>query len=620
MLGDEAALDPLKSMIIERTQGNPFFMEEMVQVLFDQGVLVRNGVVSLAKPLTSIQIPSTVKGILAARIDKLGAADKDLLQSLAVIGKEFPLGLVRRVVGKPDDELAPMLSNLQIAEFIYEQPAFPENEYTFKHALTQEVAYDSVLMERRRTIHERAANSLEEIFAATLDDHVAELAHHYSRSANASKAIEYLRRAAEQAGARSAYNDAIGYAREALRLIDTTPESRERDQKELKIQMMLGPLIVAVQGFSSPELATNVERAQELCRRAGETPEIFGVMAALWSFNHANGQMRESRLLAERLLVMAWRMETDLSTAVAHNAMGASQLWMGEFPAAREHLEISAQLFDRDPQLYLPMMQIPVTPSRCNLAWALHMNGFPEQAKRRMDQANEMAMQLRRPFSVAFANLYAIVLMHFRREYDDIRPRSEALIELSRENGLPFWLAAGKMCLACTIAGEGRFRGDEAMMMSGLAMLKESVEILAASGSDLIYSFSFVLLAEVYLGMKNADESLRALDQVAQRIEEKDHRLLEVEVHRLRGETMILLPDGAAEAERCYRRAIEIASRQQARWWGIRAATSLARLLARTDRRDEARATLAPAFAQFTEGFGTSDLREAKALLEELEA
>ena len=225
----------MKATIIERTQGNPFFMEEMVQVLFDQGVLVRDGaVVSLAKPLTSIQIPSTVKGILAARIDKLAAADKDLLQSLAVIGKEFPIGLVRRVVGKPDDELAPMLSNLQAAEFIYEQPAFPENEYTFKHALTQEVAYDSVLMQRRRAIHERTAMALEEMFAATLDDHVADLAHHYSRSANAPKAIEYLRRAAEQAGARSAYNDAIGYAREGLRLIAMMPESRERDQIELR--------------------------------------------------------------------------------------------------------------------------------------------------------------------------------------------------------------------------------------------------------------------------------------------------------------------------------------------------------------------------------------------------
>jgi predicted ATPase len=444
------------------------------------------------------------------------------------------------------------------------------------------------------------------------------LAHHYSRSANAPKAIEYLRRAAEQAGSRSAYNDAIGYAREALRLIATMPDTRERDQRELKIQMMLGPQIVAVQGFSSPELATNIERAQELCRRAGETPEMFGVLAGLWSFDHANGQLRESRLLAERLLVMAWRMETDLATAVAHNAMGASQLWLGEFPAAREHLEIAANVFDRDLPRYVPMMQTPVTPSRCNLAWALHMTGYADQAKRRMDEANEMALQLRRPFSVAFANLYAIVLMHFRHEYEDVRPRSEALIELSRENGLPFWLAAGKMCLARTIAGEGAFVGDEAAVASGLAMLKESVESLESSGADLIYSFSLVLLAEVFILKKSIDESLGALDQAMQRVDQRDHRLLEVEIHRLRGETMLLRPDGAADAERCFRHAIEVAERQGANAWRLRAATSLARLLMKSDKRDNARAALAPALAQFTEGFGTSDLLEAKAILEEL--
>ena len=156
------------------------------------------------------------------------------------------------------------------------------------------------------------------------------------------------------------------------------PESRERDQKELKIQMLMGPLLVAVQGFSSQELATNIARAQELCRKVGETPEIFGVLAALWSFDHANGQLRESRVLADRLLTMAGRMQSDLSTAVAHNAVGASCLWMGEFPAAREHLEISAHAFDRDLKLYVPMMQMPVTPSRCNLAWALHMAGYPD--------------------------------------------------------------------------------------------------------------------------------------------------------------------------------------------------------------------------------------------------
>src|SRR5258708_3493710 len=494
MLGDASALAPLKATIIERTQGNPFFIEEMVRVLFEEGGLVRDGEVSIAKPLTSIQIPSTVKGILAARIDKLAPTDKDLLQSLAVIGKEFPIGLVRRVVGKPDDEIAPMLSNLQAAEFIYEQPAFPENEYTFKHALTQQVAYGSVLMERRRIIHERSAQALEEIFAATIDDHVADLAHHYSRSANASKAVEYLRRAADQAAIRSAYSDAIGYAREGLRVIATMPESRERDQAELKIQMMLGPLIVSTQGLSSPEIAVTIGRAQELCRRAGETPEIFGVMFGLWSFDHASGQMREARAIAEQLLTMAGRVNSDLATGSAHNALAATQLWMGEFTAARENSERAIEIFAHDIPRYLPMMNAPVIPSHCNIVWALHIGGHLDQAKRRIAEAEVLASQLRRPFSLAFVHMHTIVLNHFRQEYAHVRTRSETLIELSTEYGFPHCLAAGKMSLARTIAGEGFAKGDKDALETGLEMMKESVVNLAAAHADLIYSVSLVLL------------------------------------------------------------------------------------------------------------------------------
>jgi len=183
IVGDSADVRPLKRLIIERTQGNPFFMEETVQVLLDGGALVRDGaLVRLTKPLSELKIPPTVQMILAARIDRLPADEKDLLQALAVLGKEFQLSLVRAVNGKSDDILNQMLGNLQLAEFIYEQPALGDIEYSFKHALTQEVAYNSVLIERRKQLHERAGQALESMFAGQLDDHLEELAHHYSRS------------------------------------------------------------------------------------------------------------------------------------------------------------------------------------------------------------------------------------------------------------------------------------------------------------------------------------------------------------------------------------------------------------------------------------------------------
>jgi predicted ATPase len=208
--------------------------------------------------------------------------------------------------------------------------------------------------------------------------------------------------------------------------------------------------------------------------------------------------------------------------------------------------------------------------------------------------------------------------LHFRHEYAEVRARSEALIELAREHGLPFWLAAGKMCMGRTIAGEGEFRGDEAAMLSGLAMLKEAVESLAAAGAELIYSFSFVMLAEVYISLRRFDDCMEALDHAMQRVEQRDHRLLEVEIHRLRGEAMLLKRDGTGEAEQSFRRAIEIATHQQAKSWKLRAAASLAKLLMRTRRREEASGVLAPVYVEFTEGFDTSDLVMAKALLDEI--
>ncbi len=251
LLGGDASLQSLKRLIIDRTQGNPFFMEEIVRALAEQGVLVRSGATSLTKPLTEIHVPPTVHGILASRIDALPASQKDLLQTLAVIGKDFPLNLVRHMTARPDDELEPMLKGLQTGEFIYEQPALGETECTFKHALTQEVAYNSVLMERRRLLHERTGEAIEALFKERLDDHLAELAHHYSRSANTRKAVEYLSRAGSQAAARSAHSEAVTRLSGALEFLKHLPDDAERARQELSVQLVLGHSLGTVKGWAA---------------------------------------------------------------------------------------------------------------------------------------------------------------------------------------------------------------------------------------------------------------------------------------------------------------------------------------------------------------------------------
>jgi predicted ATPase len=234
LLGEEKELIPLKQTIIERTEGTPFFMEELVQALFEEGVLKRNGTVKLAKSMSAVKVPGTIQALLASRIDRLTNAGKELLQTLAVLGREFSLGLVQRVTLKSGDELSQMLYQLQFSEFIYEQPAVTDIEYSFKHALTQEVAYNSLLAERRRAIHERTARAIEELYAQQPEDHYGELAHHYLRGNDSSSAIKYAQLAAEQAVSRGAYAEATSLIDAALKLLDKVPESRERMRTEFR--------------------------------------------------------------------------------------------------------------------------------------------------------------------------------------------------------------------------------------------------------------------------------------------------------------------------------------------------------------------------------------------------
>jgi len=275
----------LKRLIIERTEGNPFFMEEMVQALFKQGALMRNGAVTLVKPLAELKIPPTVQAILAARIDRLPPAEKDLLQTLAVLGKEFPLGLVREATTRPDDELERMLRNLQLGEFIYEQPAFPDPEYNFKHALTQEVAYNSVLTERRRLLHGRIGTAIEKLYAERIEDHLLELAHHFARSAETAKALEYLLKAGQTAAQRSASREALDRLELGLRLLKDLPAGPARDQQELALRVAAYLPMALVRGFAVADVEVNLRRARELCDQiAAPAATLLQVFLGLCNF------------------------------------------------------------------------------------------------------------------------------------------------------------------------------------------------------------------------------------------------------------------------------------------------------------------------------------------------
>jgi class 3 adenylate cyclase/predicted ATPase len=626
LLGDSAALQPLKQFILEKTEGTPFFMEEMVQALFEQGVLTdlrRVGTAhlapTLAKPLADIKIPSTVQGILASRIDRLGTEEKALLQMLSVIGKELSLSLLKQVVDKPEDDLHSLLSRLQTAEFIYEQPAFPELEYVFKHALTQEVAYSSLLLERRKVLHERIGQAIEVLFHSRLEDHYSELAHHYSRSGNTQKAIAYLQLAGQQAVQRSAHVEAISHLTTALELLKTLPDAPERVRQELTLQIALGVPLMAIKGYAAPEVERAYTRARELCQQVGETPQAFPVLGGLWVSFLLRAELQTARELGEQLLRLAQSTKDPQFLLQAHYALGQTLFSQGEFVPAREHLEQGLALYDSQ-QYHSHTLFIGLDPEVSShrwVAWVLSMLGYSDQALKRNQEALTLARELSHPLSLAFALNWAAWVHLFRREGQTAQERAEAAITLATEQGFAQALATGTIMRGWALAEQGQ--GKE-----GITQIRQGLATYQSTGAKLGQPHYLAMLAEAYGKVEQVEEGLTVLAEAQACVDKTGERAYDAKLYQIKGELTLKskVPSPKSqvekEAEECFHKAIEIARKQQAKSLELRAVMSLSRLWQQQGRKDEARKLLAEIYGWFTEGFDTADLKEAKALLEEL--
>jgi class 3 adenylate cyclase/predicted ATPase len=612
LVGDDAALEPLRRLIIEKTEGNPFFMEETAQMLFDQGALKRNGAVRLTKALGELRIPPTVQAILTSRIDRLPADDKELLQTLAVMGKEFPLGLVRKVTEKSDDELERMLSDLQLGEFIYEQPALPDVEYTFKHALTQEVSYNSVLSERRKRLHERTALAIESLFADRLADHLPDLARHYSSSGNTGKAVHYLQVAGEQAVQRSAHEEAIKLLNSALELLPRLPESQERVRSEVELRLALIGSLVASKGYAAPELDEFNRRTLELTTAVGEPGLHFPALMFAWAFHYIRRDLARAGEAGTELIQLAERMRDPAMIVQANFASGAVSLFRGELSLARERLEQAVAI--HEPTLSRVTPQDPRVASLSLLSATLWFLGYPTGALRANEEAVARARDLGHPMSLAFALTYGTLLHLCRRDPARALELAEENRKLTTEHGFRYWHSLGSTYRGIALSALGRKE-------EGIAETLEGLDSYRATGAALGAAALMVGLISSYLQAGLIDEALGFAVQQLARIEQTGARLSEAELHRLKGEALLRgVAPVEAEAQACFERAITIAREKSARSWELRAATNLARLLDKRGKRDEARPMLAEIYNWFTEGFDTADLKDAKALLDELSA
>ena len=344
-------------MLIERTEGNPFFLEESVRTLVETGVLVGEpGAYRLAQSLPTIQVPATVQAVLAARIDRLPPEEKQLLQAAAVIGTEVPLPLLQAIAELPEAALHRGLAHLQAAEFLYETRLFPERAHTFKHALTQQVAYQSLLTSTRQRYHAQLAQALA-AHPEMVETQPELLAHHTTEAGLAAQAVGYWQRAGERSTARSAYVEAVAHLTKGLEVLQTLPDTPARAQQELDMQIALGQALMITKGRSDPEVGHAYARARELCQQAGDAPQLAAVLGGLAFFYRTGGELQTARELGEQLLTLAQRQHDQEHLAYAHWVLGESMFSLGEFVPAHAHLEqalaVSAAPQDRSlPSLF----------------------------------------------------------------------------------------------------------------------------------------------------------------------------------------------------------------------------------------------------------------------------
>jgi len=616
LLGKDPSLVGLADRIRKRTGGNPFFIEEMVQALAESGSLVgTKGSYRLVRPAAELTLPGTVQAVLAARIDRLAEREKQVLETAAVIGREFTEPVLRRMVDLPEVDLAAALQKLTSAEFVYEEALYPEAQYTFKHALTQEVAYSSLLNERRLTLHEHVADAIEAIFDGRLEEHLGELANHYSHSRNTRKAIEYSQRAGERAVQLSANAEAIRHLTTALKLLETLPESREGIEQELALRMALAVPLLATKGYSTAELQHTYARARELCSRVGETPRLFPVLHGLWNFNLWRGDLRSAQDLSKQLLALGEATQDPSLLVEAHFSRGFTLQWMGDFSPARDHFEQGIHLYDQQIHRSHAFVygQDPGVFSASILATNLWLLGYPDQALAKSSHALALAHDLAHPFSLVLGLHNAALLHLLRREPQLAEKRADAVIALSVERGFSWWPWWASAVRGWAMAKQER--GAE-----GIEQIREGLAAVRAGGTELALPWGLALLAEALGNESRGEEALNVLNEALALSSKNGDQIWDAEIYRLKGELLLASSraENRSEAESCFCSAIEIARRQQAKSGELRAVTSLSRLLKKQGKKDEARRMLAEIYGWFTEGFDTADLKDAKALLEEL--
>jgi predicted ATPase len=587
----------------------------MTKAVLESGVLTEAADQYTAGTLPPLAIPTTLQASLLARLDRL-APVREVAQIAATLGRHFSHELISAVTKIPQQVLNNALAQLVDAELIYRRGTPPDAEYTFKHALLQDAAYQSLLRSKRRQYHLQIAQVLEERFPEIAEAQPELLAHHYTEAVITNKAIPYWHAAGQRAVRRSANAEAINHLTRGLQLLRTLPEGPERFQQELTLLLALGTPLTDTKGFASPEVSGVYSRARELCRQVGGVRQLFPVLWGMWLFYNARAEHKVAREVGEECYRLAETAGDRELLIAAHHARGVTLTLLGDFSASLEHVEQAVALYD--PKRHRDRALISGIVCRSQAAHDLWLLGRPDQALEKSNEALSLAQQLARPLVLAQALAMDAILHQYVRDARACKVQAEAAVALSTEHEFPFWRAIGTILRGWALA-----ELDE--VETGIEEMRQGLAAFRATGAECLRPYYLALLAEPHGQAERAQEGLDLLSEAQAAVDRNGERWWQAEIYRLKGELLLkqcrgeaLQAENQMEAERYFHRALDTARCQCARSFELRATLSMARLWQKQGKRGEARSTLAEIHGRFTEGFGTPDLQEAKVLLGEV--
>jgi predicted ATPase len=612
VLKDRFLASEIEEQVVSKADGIPLYAEEITKSVLESQASLSNGRKSTSP--TSVPVPTTVTDSFVARLDRLGGEGKATAQLAATLGRSFSFDLLHAVSGQNEATVRRELDRLVSSQLLYRSRSSLGDSYTFKHALIQDAAYDSLLRRTRQTYHEQIANILSERFSSLAQAQPELLARHYGGADMASEAIAKWIIAGQQAIARSAYLEALSSFRSALEQLAKLSPSRERDRLEVDLRTALGVALISAYGYSAKEVEENYGRTSELCEQLGDVPPA--VLYYVWGVHLVRSDRVATARLARVFETLTETSKDPEILRVAYAALGGRAFWLGRYEESRRFCARALTYCDFD-EYRLQREAFHVTPAfeiylymRLYIPWCDELTGFPERARSGWRGAVEFAERVRSPFALAMALSYSAWGEHDFSSVPATREMAARQVALAAEHGFPFWLSTGMTMLGWAEAHAGNVEG-------GIEQIDRGLTLLRNVGGYVLYPLQMTCLAQANLLAGRLDAALQIANENLAFCEGKlsEHHI--PVLLRVRGDIHFSMENRDA-AERDYARSLELAREQRAPWLELETATAMARLMRKTGRGAEGRTVLAPAYSQFTEGFDLPALVEARHLLDEL--